>query len=354
MTKKIAVLGSGIMATALTFPLSKNGHDVHLVGTHLDRDIIDSIQRTRVHPGLDLTVPSAVTAYQLEEAEKAFAGAEIVMVGVNSFGVEWVGRQLAGLLRPGQKVISVTKGLVGDEDGNLRIIPDVVADAVPEPLRSEVTWSAIVGPSIAGEVAVGHETSVVFTGLDQASLDELAETFRTAEYHVWTSTDFVGHEVGAATKNVYAFAAGFMEGLLEKEGKATDRYRRYNYGAAVFAQGATEMERFMELLGGETGTVKGLAGVGDMFVTSMGGRNVRAGQYVGSGVPFSEVRDSHMKGVTLEGVAAIGVIGRAVERLTERGVVAPDDFPLLRHLYAVVERDEALAIPFSSFFGGER
>ncbi len=36
----IAMLGSGIMASALTVPLADNGHDIRLVGTHLDREII--------------------------------------------------------------------------------------------------------------------------------------------------------------------------------------------------------------------------------------------------------------------------------------------------------------------------
>jgi glycerol-3-phosphate dehydrogenase (NAD(P)+) len=39
----VSILGSGVMATALAFPLSDNGHEVRLVGTHLDRDVIDSI-----------------------------------------------------------------------------------------------------------------------------------------------------------------------------------------------------------------------------------------------------------------------------------------------------------------------
>jgi glycerol-3-phosphate dehydrogenase (NAD(P)+) len=86
----------------------------------------------------------------------------------------------------------------------------------------------------------------------------------------------------------------------------------------------------------------------------MGGRNVKAGGFVGQGIPFSQVRDVHMKGVTLEGVAAISVIGGALEKLTARGVIAPDSFPLTRFLYGVVERDQPLDIPWPAFFGGER
>ena len=85
----------------------------------------------------------------------------------------------------------------------------------------------------------------------------------------------------------------------------------------------------------------------------MGGRNVKAGRFVGAGVPFSEVQEVRMKGVTLEGVAAIRVVGGALPKLTERGIITPEAFPLMRHLYEVVALDEPLDMPWSEFFGGE-
>ncbi len=60
-----------------------------------------------------------------------------------------------------------------------------------------------------------------------------------------------------------------------------------------------------------------------------------------------------MKGVTLEGVAAIVVIGAALQKLTDRKVIAATHFPLTRFLYEVVANDAPLEIPWSSFFGGE-
>jgi glycerol-3-phosphate dehydrogenase (NAD(P)+) len=108
----------------------------------------------------------------------------------------------------------------------------------------------------------------------------------------------------------------------------------------------------MELLGGERETPYGLAGDGDMFVTSMGGRNVKVGRLVGSGLRFSETR-GRMPGVTLEGAAAIEVIGGALPKLTERGFIGPEDFPLMRHLHFVVGLDEPLDMPWHTFFGGD-
>jgi glycerol-3-phosphate dehydrogenase (NAD(P)+) len=349
----VSVLGSGIMATALSFPLSDNGHEVRLVGTHLDREIIDSIKETGVHPGLELEVPEGVRAYQLEEAEEAFDGADIAMSGVNSFGVRWASEQFASLLKPDMMVIAVTKGMEADEEGNLHILPEVLAEQVPQEVRDQVTWSAITGPAIAGEVAVRRDTCVAFTGEDADVLEKLAGIFRTDFYHVWTDTDFTGCEACAAIKNCYAFGAGFMDGILDKEGEQDAKYRNYNYGAALFGQATREFGQWMTLLGGKPQTPYGLAGVGDMFVTSMGGRNVKAGRFTGAGVPFSEVQNDRMKGVTLEGVAAIKVIGGALLKLTERGVVRGEDFPLMRHLYAVVAEEEPLDMPWETFFGSE-
>lgn len=109
----VAILGAGIMASALTFPVTDNRHQVNLVGTHLDRDIIDSIQRTGIHPELGLKMPENVTAFQLEEAEAAFANADVAMSGVNSFGVDWAGAHLATLLKPGMKVLVHHQGYAG-------------------------------------------------------------------------------------------------------------------------------------------------------------------------------------------------------------------------------------------------
>jgi glycerol-3-phosphate dehydrogenase (NAD(P)+) len=348
----IAILGSGVMASALTVPLAENGHDIRLVGTHLDRDIIDRVQATGVHPGLGRKLPSSVRPYQLEQIDAAFDGAEIVMSGVNSLGVAWAGQRLAGLLTPGMLVVAIAKGMAAGEDGDLRILPDVLAGQVPAQLRARIPWAAIAGPSIAGEVAARRHTCVVFTGLEQDALDRLAATFRTGWYHVWTSTDLVGVEVCAALKNCYALGVGFAEGVLDGLGQADDPDRNHNYEAALFAQGIAEMGQMVGLLGGRPETPAGLAGVGDMFVTSTGGRNIRVGRLLGAGLRFHDAR-ARMGDITLEGAAAIQVIGGALPKLTARGVIAPEDFPLLRGLHDVIGRERLPVIPWSAFFGGE-
>jgi glycerol-3-phosphate dehydrogenase (NAD(P)+) len=348
----IVILGSGVMGSALAMPLADNGHEVRLVGTHLDREIIDAIRSTGVHPGLDRQLPQAVRAYQLEQLDAAFADAEIVVSGVNSFGVRWAGERLAPLLEPDQLVIAIAKGVSADEQGNLRTLPEVLAEPVRADLRKRVRWAAIVGPSIAGEVAARRESCVVFCGDDRAALDRLAATFRNDWYHVWTSTDLVGAEICAAAKNCYALGVGLAEGELERRGEAASADRAHNYEAALFAQAATEIRAWAAMMGGRAETPLSLPGVGDMYVTSTGGRNVRVGELLGAGLDFTAAA-ARLGNPTLEGAAAIKVFGAALVKLTERGVVAESDFPLMRHLYEIIALERPLNMPWSRFFGGE-
>ena len=348
----VAILGSGVMGSALAVPLADNAHEVRLVGTHLDREIIDSVKTSSVHPGLDEPLPASVRAYQLEEAPDAFAGAEIVLSGVNSFGVDWASGQLARLLPDAALVIAIAKGLQAGEDGELRILPEVLTERWSEQQRADHSVCAITGPSIAGEVAARRETCVVFAGRDERALDRLATAFRSDTYRVWTSLDLVGCEVCAALKNCYALAIGFADGLLEARGASDSPDRMHNYEAALFAQGVVEMRRMAELLGGRTQTADWLPGAGDLYVTSTGGRNVRVGKLLGAGMPFHEA-SAELGNPTLEGAAAIREIGEALPKLTDRGLIGPGEFPLLRHLYEVIALDRPIEMPWDSFSGGK-
>ena len=349
---RVAVLGIGVTCAALSVPLADNGHDVRLVGTHLDREIIDTIRTSRVHPGLKRELPVSVRAFQLEEASEAFAGAEIVLSGVNSFGVRWAGEQLAGLLGDRALVIAIAKGLDAGADGELHILTDVLSESWSGSQRSRHSVSAITGPAIAGDVAARRATCVVFAGRDPAALDRLAATFRTDAFRVWTSTDLVGCEVCAALKNCYALGVGLAHGVLEAPAGADRPDRLHNYEAALFAQGLAEMRHMVAVLGGHPDTAGWLPGVGDLYATSIGGRNVQVGRLLGAGARFGEA-SQQLGHPTLEGAAAIREIGEALPKLANRGILDADDFPLLRHLHEVVALDRPVDIPWSSFFGGE-
>ncbi len=346
---KVAVVGAGMMGTALCTPIADAGHDVRLVGTHLDESWVEAMKRDRVHPKVGVPLPDGVRPYSLAELDEALEGASRVCVGVSSPGVRWAARTLGPRLRPDTSVVAVTKGLEESEPGVLRVLPDVFLEELPEALRRTVTPGAIGGPCIAGELARRVHTAVVFTGRDAATLERFAREFATPYYHVRTSTDVVGVEVCAALKNAYAMAAGIGAGVHEKQGGTPGPVAHHNYQAAVFAQACIEMALLVRVLGGDPTHVLHLAGTGDMFVTTSGGRSSRLGRWLGLGLTFAQAQE-RMKGDTLESADIVRVVGNALPSLVAQGKVPEGAMPLMEHLHEVIVGGGRIDMPFPHFF----
>src|SRR5512140_3483104 len=134
----VTIVGAGMMGSATAWPLSDNGHTVRLVGTPLDTAIIDSCRLRRFHPTLKRELPAGVEVFGADGVARALDGAEIVVSGVHSHGVHWIGNAVGPHLRPGQLVIAVTKGLEADEHAELSILPDVLKRTLPAAVREEV------------------------------------------------------------------------------------------------------------------------------------------------------------------------------------------------------------------------
>jgi glycerol-3-phosphate dehydrogenase (NAD(P)+) len=346
----ITIIGAGMMGTALCWPLVDNGHQVRLVGTPLDEEIITSLRQNGLHPRLRRQIPEAVHPFDHTQIQAALQGADILACGVSSFGVPWFTETVGPILKPEIPVISVTKGLVDQPDGSLQILPDYIDEHLPESLRGSISLNAIGGPCIAHELAARRQTGVVFCGRDGDMLARLQQAFKTPYYHIWVSLDLVGVEVCAALKNAYALGVGLAVGMFEKSGP-DGLAQMYNPQAALFAQSCLEIGQFLELLGGGVDNVSWLPGAGDLYVTVFGGRTVRMGRLLGTGLPYPEARQI-MAGETLESVEIIRRVGRALPELERRGLVQANQFPLLRHLYRIIHEGEKVQIPWEAFFQG--
>lgn len=346
----ITVIGAGVMGTALTYPAADNHNDVRLVGTHLDEDIIESCRSQRYHPRLKRHIPDSVRPYFHGEIGKAVYDADVIVLGINSRGVHWAAAAIAPHLRPGQIIIMVTKGLESTADGQLKILPDILHDLLPDSIRDQVHYAAIGGPSIAGELAARRDTSVVFVSRNAEILPQLQKLFATPYYHIFTSTDIIGVEVCVALKNPYALAVGLAAGVLEQQYTPDSAgAKMHNYAAAIFAQGLAETAYLVQHLGGGVETVFSLPGAGDLYVTTQGGRNSRMGRLLGMGLPYSDAVEE-MPGETIEGVDAVVAMMPAIERMIKRGDIAADALPLLQALHQIVTRNQTVDFDFNRFF----
>ena len=348
----ITIIGSGMMGSALAFPARENGNTVRLVGTHLDREIIDACRATNRHPKFAKHFPKGVPPfpegcefYQIEQMDEAVKGADLVIGGVSSFGVDWFGEEVLPRIPVEIPVLSVTKGLLDQDDGTLLCYPQVwEARLAAKGIKRDIC--AIGGPCTSYELVAHDQTEVAFCGKDLNVLRKIKAMMATDYYHISLSTDVVGIESAVALKNGYALGIALTIGLNQKA-FGLDSELHFNSQAAVFGQASKEMSRLLDLQG--AGTLDNLCvGVGDLYVTVYGGRTRLVGILLGRGLNIDEAKEE-LKGVTLESLVVAVRVARAVKKHIASGKFNAADFPLLLHTDEILTEKKPVNIPWESF-----
>lgn len=280
---KITVLGSGGWGTALALLLLENGNDVTLWS--FDEAEADTLRRTGENPMLK-GVPLPETL-KITTSFDTVPDSEIVVMATPSFAVRATARKVAPLLAENTIVVSVSKGI--EKDTNMTL-----TDIIEEEIGHKCTVVALSGPSHAEEVGRGVPTGVVAACEDIEAARRVQDVFMCSRFRVYTNTDIVGVELGAALKNVLALCCGISDGMGLGD----------NTKALLMTRGMTEMARLGVALGGRKETFAGLSGMGDLIVTctSMHSRNRRCGILIGQGKQVQEAIKE--VGATVEGYFA--------------------------------------------------
>lgn len=292
--KKVTVIGSGSWGTALAVMLAENGHEVVIWSRR--QDAVDELLQERKNekylPGV--TIPESIQATTDHKA--AVQGAEIIILAVPSRAVCNTVRDFAPYLKTWQILVNVAKGL---EQGTLLRLSEVIQREAPQ---CEVC--VLSGPSHAEEVARKVPTACLIACENEAAAKLVQQEFSNPRFRLYTNTDMIGVEIGAALKNVMALAAGMSDGLGFGD----------NTKAALMTRGMAEMKRLGMAMGGKADTFAGLSGIGDLIVTctSMHSRNRRAGILLGQGKSLQETLDEVQ--MVVEGVNTVQAACQLAEK----------------------------------------
>ena len=271
----VAVLGAGSWGTTLANLLAAKGETVRLWA--YEPEVVEAINRSHENPVF-------LPGFRLEAGLRAFADpreavadASVIVSAPPSHAVRSVVNQIRGGVRPGTLVVSATKGI---ETDTLALMSAVFEECLPE-----ARFAALSGPSFAIEVCQGQPTLVVAAARDQSTARDAQRIFATPRFRVYSHDDVVGVELAGALKNVIAIAAGILEGLG----------MGHNPRAALITRGLAEITRLGVTLGAKPLTFAGLAGMGDLILTTTGdlSRNRGLGVALGQGQTLDEYRAAH-------------------------------------------------------------
>ena len=323
---RVAVLGAGSWGTTLANLLACKGDDVRLWA--YESEVVEAVNQGRENPLFLAGVPLSPRIVAYRDQREAVAGCEVVVSAPPSHAVRRVILELRDAIPAGTLVVSATKGI---ETDTLALMSQVFAQCLPQ-----ARYAALSGPSFAAEVCQGQPTAVVSAAENAETARDAQRVFATSSFRVYTNVDVVGVELAGALKNVIAVAAGIAEGLG----------MGHNPRAALITRGLAEISRLGEAMGADPITFAGLAGMGDLVLTTTGSlsRNRSLGLALGQGQHYEEYRASHRT------VAEGANTSRAGAALGRRLGI---ELPIIEQVCAVLFRDKSPREALAELMGRE-
>ena len=313
--QRIAVLGGGAWGTALALTCARAGREV-TVWEH-DASNAESLEKkreSRFLPGVRLD-PAIKVVRDLAETVRA----DVMLLVVPSQTLRSVCTVLAEVLNRSIPLVACAKGI---EHGTHKFMTEIIAECAPKAVPAILS-----GPSFAADVARGLPTAVTIAAADATLARDLAPAFNSGTFRPYHSTDVRGVELGGATKNVLAIAAGIVTG----------RGLGASALAAMTTRGFAELVRFGQAFGANTETMMGLSGLGDLILTcsTPQSRNFSCGVALGKG----EKPDTAGHGKLAEGIFTAPVL---LEMAREKNIDMPISTAVAAILADELSVDEAI------------
>jgi glycerol-3-phosphate dehydrogenase (NAD(P)+) len=272
--RTLAIAGAGSWGTALAIVLAQRFERVRL--WVYEPDLAQRMAASRENDIYlhGLQIPTNVEI--ISTLQEAVAGAQIVVSAVPSQFVRPVWEHALPVLRPEMLFVSATKGI---ENETLCLPSEILTQVVSKRFSPGV--AVLSGPSFAQEVAHLNPTAIVISSPDRSAAECVQVSFSTPSFRLYTSSDPLGVEIGAALKNVVAIGAGVVHGLA----------LGHNAMAALITRGLAEITRLAVAMGGKAQTLSGLAGLGDLVLTCTGelSRNRAVGMQLAAGRGIEEI-----------------------------------------------------------------
>ena len=290
--KKIVIIGAGALGSAFAVPCVDNSNQVFLVGSFLEDKVIEEIKSlNNFHPFLKSQLPKNLNVLKFSEFDNEIKkNIDLLVVGVSSKGIQWIGDEISKFYNNTTDILLLTKGLAVI-DNKFETLAEKLSNILKTKGINNPKISAVGGPCLANGLVNRINSSVVLANEDLHRVKKIGKIISTQYYSTEYSEDLIGVEVCAATKNIYSMLIGASEGLSSKSLSEEIKKKYFlNTAASLAYKAVSEMKNLTKKLNGKEETAYGLAGLGDLYVSSAGGRNSKMVYYLGQGHLFTEAK----------------------------------------------------------------
>jgi len=278
---KILIIGGGAMGSAFSIPCLENNNLVTITEPYNKIFIKNLVSNKKFHPSLKINLPKKLKFinYSKDIYNKEF---DLIVIALSLAGIDFIGKELKNLSVK-TPLLVLTKGLKYDKKKKkLLTISDLLKSNY-----NVTNVSVLKGPCLAKELAKKNKTSVVIANENIKIAKWIGKLISTKYYLTEFSKDIIGIEICSAIKNIYAMVIGTGQNL--------------NSQSDLFQKSVKEMKFLIKYFKGDVSTILGLAGIGDLYVSAIGGRNSKMGDFLGKGFTFAAAKKKFMPKDTVEG-----------------------------------------------------
>ena len=285
---RVLVLGAGVWGIAIGSLLHENGHDV-TIWEYLE-ERANELDKTREHFGL----PGFAIPNEIKFTNDLDTNVDFIVVALPAQTVRSVFEKIK--INDKTTIVVLSKGI---EESSLKRLSQVLNEDFNVRLDQIVT---LYGPTHAMGICERVPSMILASSVNADRASAVQKLVANSILKVKIGDDLIGSEIGASLKNCMAIAMGIADGL--KLG--------INTKAAILAHAMEEIAIFGEHFGANKSTFLGLSGIGDLFVSSLAGRNFSVGKKLGEGNSIETILNN-MKMVS-EGVNSV----KAVKLISDR------------------------------------
>ena len=279
--KKILIIGGGAMGSAFSVPCLENNNKVTITEPYNKTFIKNLSSKQKFHSSLKLNLPKKLQyrKYSKDILKEKF---DLIVIALSLAGIDFIGKELKDL-KIKTPLLVLTKGLKYDKKRKkLLTISGLLKNNY-----NVANVSVLKGPCLAKELARKNKTSVVIANKNIKIAKWIGKQISTKYYLTEFSRDVIGVEICSAIKNIYAMVIGSGQNL--------------NAASDLFQKSVNEMKFLIKYFRGDQSTILGLAGIGDLYVSAVGGRNSKMGDFLGKGFTFAAAKKKFMPKDTVEG-----------------------------------------------------
>ena len=317
--KNILIIGGGAMGSAFTVPCIENNNKVTITEPHSKLFIRNLSSKNKFHSALKIKLPKKLIIKKFSSDILSFKW-DLIVVAVSSIGIDSIGKYLKEFkkLTP---ILVLTKGLKLDKNKVITMSEQLKKS------NKKLNISVLKGPCLAKELSRKVKSYTVVANKNLKIAKNIGKIISTNFYRTEYSNDVRGVEFSSAIKNIYSMIIGSGQGN--------------NTSSALFRKSVEEMEYLIKFFKGKKETVYGLAGLGDLYVSAVGGRNSKMGEYLGKGITFKQAKKKFMREDTIEGAdLAFEIAPYVLKKINNKKI------PLMIALLKAITKNKKLKINY--------